>query len=33
VGYLENHPDRGHFVGKLFLVEPHRLRVRGAGSR
>jgi uncharacterized protein (DUF433 family) len=29
LGYLEQHPDRSHYVGTLFLVEAHRIRVRG----
>jgi len=28
LGYLEQHPDRSHYVGTLFLVEAHRIRVR-----
>jgi predicted nuclease of predicted toxin-antitoxin system len=26
--YLTAHPDPAHYEGKLFLVEPHRIRVR-----
>lgn len=26
---LRAHPHPGDFAGKLFLVEPHRVRVRG----
>ncbi|MBB4060120.1 putative nuclease of putative toxin-antitoxin system [Salinibacter ruber] len=26
--YLGQHPDRSHYVGKLLLVEAHRIRVR-----
>jgi hypothetical protein len=26
--YLHQYPDRSHYSGKLFLVEPHRIRVR-----
>lgn len=28
LGYLEQHPHRSHYTGKLFLVEAHRIRVR-----
>lgn len=28
IGYLEEYPDQSHYVGKLFLVEAHRIRVR-----
>lgn len=28
--YLNDHPDAEHYVGKLFLVEPHQIRTRGA---
>ena len=27
--YLEAHPERAHYRGKLLLVEVHRIRVRG----
>ena len=27
-GYLSSRPDIGHYEGKLFLVEVHRIRVR-----
>ncbi|RLF47195.1 MAG: hypothetical protein DRN29_03250 [Thermoplasmata archaeon] len=27
-GYLSVHCDMGHYVGKLFLVEAHRIRIR-----
>jgi predicted nuclease of predicted toxin-antitoxin system len=27
--YLGEHPDREHYVGKLFLVEAHRIRIKG----
>ena len=26
--YLSTHDDMGHYVGKLFLVEVHRIRIR-----
>ncbi len=26
--YLSTHDDKGHYPGKLFLVEMHRIRVR-----
>lgn len=26
--YLGSHPDPEHYRGKLFLVEPHRIRIR-----
>jgi|SRR6185312_1179098 len=26
--YLAGHPDQAHYVGKLFIVEPHRIRIR-----
>jgi len=28
LGYLEQHPDQSHYVGKLFLIDPHRIHVR-----
>ena len=28
IGYLTAHPDSDHFVGKLLLVEAHRIRIR-----
>lgn len=28
LGYLEKHPSRNHYSGKLFLVEALRIRVR-----
>lgn len=28
LGYLRQHPDRSHYLGKLLLVEAHRIRVR-----
>lgn len=31
LGYLEEHSSRAHYRGKLFLVEAHRIRVRGGG--
>ncbi len=27
--YLHTHLDQKHYKGKLFLVEPHRIRIRG----
>lgn len=27
--YLGEHPDREHYVGKLFLIEAHRIRMKG----
>jgi hypothetical protein len=29
LGLLGAHPNPSYFAGKLFLVEPHRVRVRG----
>lgn len=26
--YLSSQPDMAHYQGKLFLVEPHRIRIR-----
>ncbi len=26
--YLATNPEREHYVGKLFLIEPHRIRIR-----
>lgn len=26
-GYFEQHPEQSHYVGKLLLVEAHRIRV------
>lgn len=28
INYLSNHPEMSHYRGKLFLVEPHRIRIR-----
>lgn len=28
IAYLVEHPDQSFFSGKLFLVEPHRIRIR-----
>ncbi len=28
IGYLAQHPDQSHYIGKLLLVEAHRIRVR-----
>lgn len=30
IDYLKAHPDADHYVGKLFIVEPHQIRSRGA---
>jgi len=27
--YLSAHPDQQHYKGRLFLVESHRIRIRG----
>ena len=27
--YLATHQDQEHYRGQLFLVEPHRIRIRG----
>ncbi len=27
--YLSEHPEMGHYGGKLLLVEAHRIRIRG----
>jgi predicted nuclease of predicted toxin-antitoxin system len=29
LGYLGQHPDQSHYIGKLLLVEAHRIRIRG----
>ena len=29
ITYLSSHPDQGHYRGKLFVVEPQRIRVQG----
>ncbi len=29
IRYLKAHPDSDHYVGKLFLVEVHRIRIHG----
>jgi predicted nuclease of predicted toxin-antitoxin system len=29
VGFISSHFDRQYFVGKLLLIEPHRIRIRG----
>jgi len=26
--YLGEHPEPQHYAGKLFLVEPHRIRIK-----
>lgn len=26
--YMTDNPEREHYTGKLFLVEPHRIRIR-----
>jgi hypothetical protein len=28
IEYLRANPDRGHYRGKLFVVEAHRMRIR-----
>lgn len=28
VAFLQTHPDPAEYVGKLFIVEPHRIRIR-----
>jgi len=28
--YLEEYSDQSHYIGKLFLVEAHRIRIRSA---
>jgi predicted nuclease of predicted toxin-antitoxin system len=28
LGYLQREPDRDHYIGRLLIVEPHRIRVR-----
>lgn len=28
--YLAAHPDPTHYAGQLFLVEPHRIRIRNS---
>ncbi len=30
--YLSTHDDIGHYVGKLFLIEVHRIRIRESGT-
>jgi len=29
VGFISSHSDRQYFAGKLLLIEPHRVRIRG----
>jgi predicted nuclease of predicted toxin-antitoxin system len=29
IGFISSHPDRQYFTGKLLLIEPHRIRIRG----
>jgi predicted nuclease of predicted toxin-antitoxin system len=29
LGFISSHPDKEYFVGKLLLVEAHRIRIRG----
>ena len=29
IGFISSHPDRQYFVGKLLLIEAHRIRIRG----
>lgn len=28
LAYCQDHPDRDHYRGKLFLIEAHRIRLR-----
>ena len=28
IAYLEAHPDPEHYSGRLFVIEPHRIRIR-----
>ena len=28
VQYLDVHPERAHYIGRLLIVEPHRVRIR-----
>lgn len=28
-GYLDAHTDQREYIGKLLIVEPHRIRIRG----
>ena len=28
IDYLKQHPDMSHYKGKLFIVEPHRIRIK-----
>lgn len=28
-GFISSHPERQYFLGKLLLIEPHRIRIRG----
>ena len=32
IDYLETHPERKHYRGKLLLVETHRIRTRGGDA-
>ena len=29
INFVSSHPDRQYFVGKLLLIEAHRIRIRG----
>jgi predicted nuclease of predicted toxin-antitoxin system len=29
IHFISSHPERRYFVGKLLLIEPHRIRIRG----
>jgi predicted nuclease of predicted toxin-antitoxin system len=29
IDFISSLPDRQYFVGKLLLIEPHRIRIRG----
>jgi len=28
IGFISSYPERQYFVGKLLLIEPHRIRIR-----
>jgi len=32
IDFLKDHPEMGYYSGKLFLVEVHRIRMRGDGG-
>ena len=29
IGFISSHPGKQYFGGKLLLIEPHRVRIRG----